>query len=248
MSEPLLAGKRCLITGGSRSLGRALAVAFARAGAKVAFTYLRQTEEADITRARVEAEGASCLVFQGDVRDGAHARATVDAVVAAWEGLDVLVNNAGTIQMMPLALLEEDDWDAVVDVNLKGPYLFSRAALRPMIRARVGHILNIGSLAGERILEVPLHYAAAKAGLAGLTRALAKEVGRYGIQVNLLSAGLLESGLSQRTPQHRRDEYVAHCPLGRMATLAETAEFAAWLVSPENTFMSGASLAFDGGL
>ncbi|MCY0910791.1 SDR family oxidoreductase [Massilia sp. H27-R4] len=163
-------------------------------------------------------------------------------------GLDILVNNAGVMQVLPIALLEEDDWDLVLDTCLKGAYIFSRAALRPMLRAKKGHILNIGSIAGERIVESPVHYAAAKAGLQGFTRALAKEVGRYGIAVNDLSAGLLEAGMGQQAPQYRLDDYTAHCPLGRTATLEETAAFVTWLVSDENSFMSGARLTFDGGL
>jgi 3-oxoacyl-[acyl-carrier protein] reductase len=243
-----LFGKRCLITGGSRNLGRALCVAFAKAGAKVAFTYHKQDADADITRQLVQQAGADVLVFKGSVTDVEHARATVNDIVKAWGGLDVLVNNAGVMQILPVALLDEADWDKMIDTNLKGAYIFSREVLRPMIRAKQGHILNIGSIAGERIVDSPIHYAAAKAGLQGLTRALAKEVGRYGIAVNNLSAGLLAAGLGQQAPQHHRDEYIINCPLGRLGSLEEVAAFATWLVSDENSFMSGARLAFDGGL
>jgi 3-oxoacyl-[acyl-carrier protein] reductase len=243
-----LEGKRCLVTGGSRNLGRAICVAFAQAGARVAFTYHQQDTEAQITQQQLLDLGAEVLMFKGSVTDAAHAKSTVDSVVKAWGGLDVLVNNAGLMQVLPIALLEEVDWDQMVDVCLKGPYLFSRSALRPMMRAKKGHILNMGSMAGERIVEVPVHYAAAKAGLQGLTRALAKEVGRYGIAVNDVSAGLLNQGMGQQAPPHRRDDYIKNCPLGRMGTLEETAAFATWLVSDENSFMSGARLSFDGGI
>ena len=243
-----LEGKRCLVTGGARNLGRAICLAFAQAGARVAFTYVKEDQDAEATRSALQALGAEVLVFKGSVADGAHARGTVDAIVKEWGGLDVLVNNAGIMQVLPVALLEEADWDTVLDVCLKGPYIFSRAALRPMLRAKSGHILNIGSVAGERIVEAPVHYAAAKAGLQGMTRALAKEVGRYGIAVNDLSAGLLNAGLGQQAPQHRRDDYAKNCPLGRLGELEEAAAFATWLVSGENSFMSGARLAFDGGV
>lgn len=239
---------RCLVTGGSRNLGRALCVAFARAGAKVAFTYLKRDEDAKATRRQLTAEGASPLVFRGSVADANHARHVVASVLREWGGLDVLVNNAGPTQVVPIALLEEEDWDAMVNAHLKGAYLFSREALKPMIRARSGHILNIGSITGERMVEAPVHYAAAKAGLQGLTRALAREMGRYGIRVNCLAPGLLAEGFSGRLPGYRREEYLSHCPLGRLASLEETAAFAVWLVSAENTFMTGARLAFDGGL
>ncbi|MBI3561309.1 MAG: SDR family oxidoreductase [Gammaproteobacteria bacterium] len=249
VAPPLrLFGKRCLVTGGSRKLGRELCVAFAKAGAKVAFTYHKQDADAEVTRQLLQQAGAEVLVFKGSVTDADHARATVNDIVKAWGGLDVLVNNAGVMQILPVALLEEADWDKVIDTNLKGAYIFSREVLRPMLRAKKGHILNIGSIAGERIVEAPIHYAAAKAGLQGLTRALAREVGRFGIAVNDLSAGLLAAGLGQQALQHHRDEYIKNCPLGRLGTLEELAAFATWLVSDENSFMSGARLAFDGGL
>jgi NAD(P)-dependent dehydrogenase (short-subunit alcohol dehydrogenase family) len=243
-----LEGKRCLITGGSGNLGRALCLAFAQAGAKVAFTFHKNEDEAANTLTQTLALGGDAKQFQGNVSDGKHARACVDELVKDWGGLDILVNNAGIMQILPMAMLEEDDWDKMLDTCLKGPYIFSRAVLRPMLRAKRGHILNIGSVAGERVVEAPVHYAAAKAGLQGMTRALAKEVGRYGIVVNDLSPGLLAGGLGQQAPQGRRDEYVAHCPLGRMGSMEETAAFATWLVSDENSFMSGARLRFDGGL
>jgi NAD(P)-dependent dehydrogenase (short-subunit alcohol dehydrogenase family) len=243
-----LAGKRCLITGGSRNLGRAICLAFAQAGAKVAFTFHKDETEAAHTLEQLMALGGAVKQFQGNVSDAKHARACVDEIVKDWGGLDILVNNAGIMQILPMAMLEEDDWDKVLDTCLKGPYIFSRAALRPMLRAKRGHILNIGSVAGDRIVEAPVHYAAAKAGLQGMTRALAKEVGRYGIVVNDLSPGLLDGGLGLQAPQGRRDEYVTNCPLGRMGSLEETANFATWLVSDENSFMSGAKLSFDGGL
>jgi NAD(P)-dependent dehydrogenase (short-subunit alcohol dehydrogenase family) len=243
-----LEGKRCLITGGSGSLGRALCLAFAQAGAKVAFTFHKNEDEAANTLAQILALGGEAKQFQGNVSEAKHARACIDELVKDWGGLDILVNNAGIMQILPMAMLEEDDWDKMIDTCLKGPYIFSRAALRPMLRAKRGHILNIGSVAGERIVEVPVHYAAAKAGLHGMTRALAKEVGRYGIVVNALSPALLNGGLGLQAPQGRRDEYIAHCPLGRTGSMEETAAFVTWLVSDENSFMSGARLNFDGGL
>lgn len=243
-----LEGKRCLITGGSRGLGLALGCAFAEAGAKVAFTFSKNADDAEEARATIAALGAECLVLQGSVTSAAHAQQAVQAVVAAWGGLDVLVNNAGITQVLPIALIEEADWDAVIGVNLKGAFLFSRAALKPMIRAKRGHILNIGSFASERLIEAPVHYAAAKSGLRGFTEALAREVGRYQITVNLLAPGLLDVGLANLLPKHRLQEYLSQCPAGRLGTAAEVARFAAFLVSDENRFMTGAKVSIDGGL
>jgi NAD(P)-dependent dehydrogenase (short-subunit alcohol dehydrogenase family) len=243
-----LAGKRCLVTGGSRGLGRAICEAFATAGARVAFTYRTDTNDAEDAKAALVALGCEPLVFQGNVADAAHVKDTVAAVNTAWGGIDVLVNNAGITQILPIALLEEADFDAVMAVNVKGPYLFSRAVLRSMIRARAGHILNIGSFASERVIEAPLHYAAAKSALRGMTEALAREVGRYNIKVNLLSPGLLDCGLARMLPKHRVQEYVSQASLGRLGTAKEIAELATFLVSDDNSFMAAAKIVADGGL
>ncbi len=240
-----LAGKRCLVTGGSRGLGRAICEAFVAAGARVAFTYRTDTTDAAEARAAL---GPDALVFQGNVADAAHVKDTVAAVVAAWGGIDILVNNAGITQILPIALLEEADFDAVMAVNVKGPYLMSRAVLRSMIRARAGHILNIGSFASERVIEAPVHYAAAKSALRGMTEALAREVGRYNIKVNLLSPGLLDCGLARMLPKHRVQEYLSQNSLGRLGTAKEVAELATFLVSDENSFMAAAKIVADGGL
>ena len=243
-----LAGKRCLVTGGSRGLGRAMCEAFARAGGKVAFTY--KTDERDAADAGAALRALDCepLIYRGDVADAAHVKDTVAAITAAWGGIDILVNNAGITQILPIALLEEADFDAVMATNVKGPYLWARAVLRGMIRAKRGHILNIGSFASERVIEAPVHYAAAKSALRGMTEALAREVGRYNIQVNLLSPGLLDCGLARMLPKHRVAEYLGQASLGRLGTAREVADIATFLVSDENSFMAAAKIVADGGL
>ncbi len=243
-----LAGKRCLVTGGSRNLGRAICLAFARAGAKIAFTYQERDEEAAETCRLLRVMGAEPVVSKGSVFDAKHVAAAVKATETAFGGIDILVNNAGLTQILPIALLEEDEWDAVMDTNVKGAYLFSRAALRSMIRSKKGHILNIGSFGADRIVDAPVHYAASKAALVGFSLALAKEVGRYGVAINCLVPGLLETGLSHRLPKHRVESYVGQAALGRLGTVAEIADLATWLVCDENSFMTGAQVVIDGGL
>ncbi len=243
-----LEGKRCLVTGGSRGLGRAFCTAFARHGARVGFTYSTDDDDAEEARAAIVAAGTEPLVFKGSVADAAHAKRVVDDAAKAWGGLDILVCNAGITQVLPISLLEEADWDLVMDVNVKGTYLFARAALRHMIRLKRGAILTIGNFASERVIEAPVHYAAAKSALRGLTEALAREVGRHGVRVNLLSPGLLEQGLSQTLPQHRVDEYLGQAALGRLGKLDELAEIGAFLVSDDAAFVSGTKLLADGGL
>lgn len=244
-----LRDKRCLITGGSRGLGRALATTFARQGARVAFTYSTHDGDAAEAARLVEAAGgAPPKVFKGSVADPTHVKATVDALAAEWGGLDVLVNNAAVTQVLPISLLEEADWDLVMDTNVKGAYLMTRAALRHMIRRRAGHVLMIGNFASERVIEAPAHYAASKAALRGLTDALAREVGRHGVRVNLLAPGLLDVGMSRALPQHRQDEYVARAPLGRLGRAEEVAEVAAFLCSDESAFTTAAKVVVDGGV
>ncbi len=243
-----LKAKRCLVTGGSRGLGRALCREFARQGAEVAFTFAKNVDDGEETRAELEALGCRVKVFRGSVSDAAHVKATVAALHEAWGGIDVLVNNAGTTQVLPIALIEESDWDEVIDTNLKGAFLFSRAVVKHMIRARSGHILSIGSFASERIIEAPVHYAAAKSALRGFTEALAREVGRYNVRVNLLAPGLLDVGLAKALPQHRISEYLSQCALGALGSVEEVARFAAFLVSDDNSFMTGAKIGIDGGL
>ena len=240
----LLEDRRCIITGGSRGLGLMMAKTFARHGARVAITYAHDDADARDAKAAI----GEALVFKGSVADSAHVKAVVADVVNAWGGVDVLVNNAAITQVLPISLLEEEDWDLVMDVNVKGAYLFSRAALRHMIKNKRGAILNIGNFASERVIEAPIHYAASKSALRGMTEALAREVGRYGIRVNLLAPGLLREGMSQGLPQHRLNEYLAQCPAGTLGDPADIAELAAFMVSDASSFMNGAKVVADGGL
>ena len=244
-ATPVLAGKTALITGGSRGLGRALAVTFAAQGARVAFTYARDDEGAEATR---EAADGEVRAFRVSVLDVAATEAMIAEVERAWGGIDVLVNNAGISQNMPLALMEEEDWDRVMDVNVKGTFLTSKAVLRGMIRRRRGVVLNIGSLVGVRMIEAPIHYCASKAAVKGLSEALAKEVARYGIRVLCLAPGLLEEGVGRNLPDYRLADYLKHCSLGRLGGLDEVARFAAFLVSDANSYMSGETVVIDGGL
>lgn len=244
----LLEEKRCLVTGGTRGLGLAIALGLARHGAKVAITYKNDEASAEDAAKLLRDAGSEPLVFKGSVADSAHVRSTVDSVVKTWGGIDALVNNAAITQVLPISLLEEADWDQVMDVNVKGVYLCSRAVLRHMIRARKGCILNIGNFASERIIEAPIHYAASKSALRGLTEALAREVGRYSVRVNLLAPGLADVGMAQGLPQHRLREYMQQCPAGRLARPEEVAEMAAFMISDSSSFMSGAKVVLDGGL
>ena len=241
-----LQGKRALITGGSRGLGRTLGLTFAAAGARVAFSYARDEASAKTALEAIRAAGGEGRAFRASVLDAAATESMVRDLEGAWGGIDILVNNAGISQNLPVALMEEEDWDKVMDLNVKGTFLTSKAVLRGMIRAKSGVILNIGSLAGTRMLEAPVHYCASKAAIKGLTAALAKEMARYKIRVLCLAPGLLEDGVGRNLPDYRLADYLKHCALGRVGTFAEVAAFAVFLVSDANSYMNGETVVMDG--
>lgn len=235
-----------LVTGGSRGLGRAICTTLAREGARVVFNYARRDDEAEATLAAIRAEGGEARAHKVSVLDKAAVAAMVKEIEAEHGAIDVLVNNAGVGQVVPLALMEEEDWDRMMTTNVKGTFLVSQAVLRGMVRQKRGRILNISSLAGVKMMQAPVHYAAAKAALKGFTEALAKEIGRYGILVNCLAPGILEDGVAENLPRARRDEYLRHCALGRTGTFAEVAEVVAFMVSDRNSYMNGATVVLDG--
>ncbi|MDP3276740.1 MAG: SDR family oxidoreductase [Deltaproteobacteria bacterium] len=250
MSELWLKDKVALVTGGSRGLGRAVVARFVAEGARaVVFTYGRDLKNAEATVAYAKTLGTGDVESRlCSVRDGKATDALVREIEQKYGAIDVLVNNAGITQNLPLALIDEEDWDLVMDTNVKGTFVTSRAVLRGMIRRKKGVVINMGSLAGERMIEAPVHYSTSKAALRGMTEALAKEVGRYGIRVLLLAPGLLEDGLGRNLPEHRLTDYVAHCALGRVGTFEEVADLCAFLASDDASYMTGATVIADGGV
>lgn len=243
-----LQGKRILVTGASRGLGRALCQRFATEGADVAFSYHHDMAGAQKTVDVITQAGQRALSYQANVTEPNAMREVVADIVGQWGGVDILVNNAGISQALPLALMEESDWDKLLEVNLKGTYICARAVLPQMVRRKSGVILNMGSLAGTRMISAPIHYCASKAGVRGFTEALAKEVGRYQIRVNCLAPGLLEEGVAQNLPQDKLNDYLNQVALHRVGKLDEVADYAAFLVSDDNSYMTGATLLIDGGL
>ena len=246
--EKLLAEKRIFVTGGSRGLGRSFCEYFALNGARVAFNYSGDEEGASETLRRVKVHGAEALAYKVSVLSESELSRAAKEIEKSWGGIDVLVNNAGISQPLPIALMEEADWDLVMDINAKGHFLSTRAVLPGMIRRRAGTILNIGSLAGIRLIEAPVHYSASKAAVKGFTEALSKEVARYNVRVNCLAPGLLEDGVGRNLPEHRLREYLQHVSLGRLGKLEEVAKMAAFMISDRNSYMTGATVVMDGGL
>jgi NAD(P)-dependent dehydrogenase (short-subunit alcohol dehydrogenase family) len=244
----LLEGRVALVTGGSRGLGRAICLALAREGAEVAFNFSHNEKDAADLLQLLKGIGVRAWAFKTSVLDKAGLQKLARTLEEEAGHVDILVNNAGIGQVVPLALMEEEDWDRVMSVNVKGAFLTTQAVMRGMIKRRSGRILNVSSLAGVKMMEAPVHYSAAKAALRGFTEALAKEIGRYGITVNCIAPGILEEGVSTNLPESRLDEYLRHCALGRKGTLEECAHVIAFLVSDKNSYMNGATIVLDGGV
>jgi len=239
-----LGGKRILVTGGSRGLGREFCSTFTEAGAQVAFTWLQNAEAA----AETQQLCGEAQAFQVSVTDVKATREMVRSLEEGWGGIDVLVNNAAVTQNLPVALMEEEDWDLVMDTNVKGVFLTSRTVLPGMMRRKAGLILNLSSLAGVRMIESPAHYYTSKAAIKGLSEVMAKEVARHNIRVLTLAPGLLEGGVGQNLPDYKLEDYLKHNALGRVGTFREVAELAAFLISDENSYMNGETVLIDGGV
>jgi 3-oxoacyl-[acyl-carrier protein] reductase len=246
-----LQGRTALVTGGSRGIGRATALAFAGAGAAVAFNWSRSEDgsEAEETLAALRATGARVHGAQADVADAAAVQALFDEVKGALGGpVEVLVNNAAVTHDGLLMMLPESGWDRVLDVNLKGAFLCSKAALRGMIAGRFGRVVNVVSPAAFFGKEGASSYAAAKGGLVALTKSLAREVARYGITVNGVSPGFVQTKLIADLAAAARDDLLKQIPLGRFAEPDEVAGVVLFLASSAGAYLTGTTLHVDGGL
>ena len=244
-----LAGRRVVVTGGSRGIGRAIVLACAREGAAVAFTYATNAAAADETLAATRALDATVVGFQSDVAAAeAVTRAFQDAKAALGGAPDVLVNNAAVTHDAMLMLTNDAAWDRVLDTNLKGAFLCSKAALRGMIAGKWGRIVNVVSPAAFLGKEGAAAYAASKGGLVALTKTLAREVARYGITVNAVSPGLVDTELVAGMAPAQRQALEGRIPLGRLALPEEVAAAVVHLISPTAGYVTGTTFHVDGGL
>lgn len=243
-----LQGKVALVTGASRGIGRAIAIALAKQGASIIVNYSGNKARAEETAADIRAAGAEALVWQSDISDEKSVQEMVKQSVDHFGHLDIVVNNAGITRDGLLMRMKETDWDAVLNTNLKGVFLVTKAVLRSMMRQKQGRIINIASVVG--ILGNPgqANYVAAKAGLIGLTKATAREVASRGITVNAVAPGFIVTEMTDQLPEDVKEKMLSEIPLGKLGTPENVADVVSFLASDESRYMTGQTLSVDGGM
>lgn len=243
-----LTDKIALVTGGSRGIGRAIALELARQGARVAVNFVSQEAGAQAVAEAIRSAGGEAMTVRADVGDAAAVETMVEAVTAQWHRIDILVNNAGITRDTLLVRMTEDDWDAVLGTNLKGAFLCTRSVLRPMMRQRWGRVINLSSIVGVRGNPGQANYAAAKAGLIGFTKSIAKEVASRNITVNALAPGWIESDMVAAVPENLRQEALNRIPAGRLGVPEDVAGVVAFLASDAASYVTGQLIGIDGGM
>ena len=244
-----LSGRTALVTGAGRGIGRATAARLAADGARIAINYKGNTAAAEETKALVLAAGSEAMLLQGDVSLEADADRVVKEALAFGGGrLDILVNNAGITRDNLLLRMSLEEWDAVVDLNLRGTFLVTKAAMRPMMKARGGRIVNVASIAGVIGNAGQANYSAAKAGIIGFTKTVAREMASRNITANAVAPGFIPTDLTSVVPQAVQDALLRQVPLGRFGTVEDVANAIAFLASDEAAYITGQVLVVDGGL
>ncbi|NJN81488.1 MAG: 3-oxoacyl-[acyl-carrier-protein] reductase [Caldilineaceae bacterium] len=241
-------GKVALVTGSSSGIGAAIAKELASAGASTAVHYRGNSDGAEAVAETIRAAGGVCSIFQADVGDVDQAADLVKQIQTELGSLDILVNNAGTTRDTLLLSMKEEDWDAVLQTNLKSVYAVSRAALRGMIRKRWGRIINITSVVGLSGQAGQANYSASKAGIIGFTKSLAREIASRNITVNAVAPGFVPTALTGVLSDDQHEEIVKNTPVGRMGTPEEVAWAVAFLAAERSSFITGQVLSVDGGL
>lgn len=242
------AGKTAVVTGGSRGLGRAVCLELAAGGANVALCYAGNEAAARETVAACEALGAKALAVRCNVAEAGEVKALMDAAVKTFGRIDILVNNAGITRDGLLMMMKEDDFDAVVNTNLKGTFLCMKAAARQMVKQRYGRIVNLSSVVGLRGNAGQVNYAASKAGVIGMTKSLAKELAGRNITVNAVAPGFIGTDMTAAMPEAAKTAVLAAIPMGRMGAPEDVAKAVAFLAGDGAAYITGQVLAVDGGM
>jgi 3-oxoacyl-[acyl-carrier protein] reductase len=248
VKEPQLHNRIAIVTGGARGIGRAIVLALCREGAHCAFTYLTNQEAADSLSREINAMGRRSLPVRLDVRDFDGAKALVDDVKREFGGLDILVNNAGITRDRSLMGMSRQEWSDVIDTDLTGVFNMTRACIITFLKQRRGNIANIASVGGIRPMPGQVNYAAAKAGVIGFTRSLAREVAPYNVRVNAVAPGFIETDMTAALGEKARERTKQMIPLGRFGTAEEVAQTVLFLLSDFSEYITGQAIQVDGGL
>lgn len=243
-----LDSKIALVTGGSRGIGKSISLALAKEGAKIALNYRSSAAEAQSVADEIKALGSEAFVAQGDVSDGTQARNLVKQVLDHFGTIDILVNNAGITRDGLAAMMKENDWDSVLDTNLKGAFLCSKAVMRAMMKKRWGRIINVSSVVGFVGNGGQVNYAAAKAGLVGLTKSLARELAGRNITVNCVAPGYITTDMTDGLTEDVQQALKAQIPLGILGTPEDVAASVGFLASADGNYLTGQTLHVNGGM
>lgn len=238
---------RAIVTGASRGIGRGVALELARSGCDVAFNYLNSEAEARSLVVEIEALGRQAMAVKADVSDLIQVRSFFAQVHEVFTSFNILVNNAGITRDKLLMSMKPEDWQAVIDTNLTGAFNCSRTAIVPLMKQRQGTIINISSVSGMTGMQGQVNYAASKAGMIGMTKALAKEVGRYGITVNAVAPGFIETDMLDGLGEKHRENMLAQIPLGYFGTVNHVARTVGFLVTEGARYITGQVITVDGG-
>jgi 3-oxoacyl-[acyl-carrier protein] reductase len=243
-----LDNKIAVVTGASRGIGRSIALALAAAGATVVVNYRSQAEAAEAVVAEITAAGGQASAIQADVASSDDVEQLFKTVLERYGSIDILVNNAGITRDTLLLRMKEDDFDSVINTNLRGPYLCTKAVLRPMTKARAGRIINISSVVGLMGNAGQANYAAAKAGIIGFTKSTAREMASRNITVNAVAPGYIDTELTGVLSDSVRESILASIPLGRLGTPEDVANLVCFLASDAASYITGQTFTVDGGM
>lgn len=243
-----LEGKTAIVTGGSRGIGEAIALRLANEGADVAICAKSSTEAAEAVAEKIRALGKQAIVQQTDVSQSESVDALIKTTLDAWGKIDILINNAGITRDNLLMRMKQDEWDAVLDVNLKGTYHCTKAVTRSMMKSRSGRIINISSVVGLMGNAGQINYAASKAGLIGLTKSVAKELASRNITANAVAPGFIPTEMTAELNDDMREKLIAQIPLGKLGNPEDVAAAVAFLASDDAAYITGQVIVVDGGM